>query len=217
MTIATSAEPAIRGSPEPNVSPLSGAPTRRASASWFGGMQGLPREHGFEPLRVEGTIPADLHGTLYRNGPALLSQQGERCERWFDGDGGVSAVRFGEGKALGASRVVMSRGLQAERAACKLVYGGFGTVQPGFFKRIRGIFDAEQVAAGPVARAHFDHHLPPRRAASGATHGDGTSNRRLCVGGSPGRHAPRVQRNSNRVEWICSRGQCVLARSRPYR
>jgi carotenoid cleavage dioxygenase-like enzyme len=32
----------------------------------------LPREHGFVPLAVEGTMPPDLTGTLYRNGPGIF-------------------------------------------------------------------------------------------------------------------------------------------------
>jgi all-trans-8'-apo-beta-carotenal 15,15'-oxygenase len=127
--------------PRPDSSSETPPPTRsrRAAAAWYRSLQDLPREHGFESLRVEGKIPDDLCGTLYRNGAALLTQQGQRCSHWFDGDGGVSAVRFGNGQAQGASRVVMSRGLTEERKAGKALYGGFGTVQPGFFNRVRGV------------------------------------------------------------------------------
>src|SRR5687768_9987166 len=31
---------------------------------WAGAFVDLPREHGFESMRVEGTLPADLRGTL---------------------------------------------------------------------------------------------------------------------------------------------------------
>ena len=60
----------------------------------LGGFRDLPREHGFEALRVEGKLPPDLEGTLYRVGPALNSSFGERYRHWFDGDGGIYAVRF---------------------------------------------------------------------------------------------------------------------------
>lgn len=36
----------------------------------FGGLQ---REHDFVPLRVGGRLPADLRGTLYRNGAAVFT------------------------------------------------------------------------------------------------------------------------------------------------
>src|SRR6266540_3516820 len=73
------------------------SPTSRAARipddlSWTSALRDLPREHGFEPLRVEGQLPADLTGTLYRTGPSLFSSFGERYRHWFDGDGAVSAV-----------------------------------------------------------------------------------------------------------------------------
>lgn len=83
----------------------------------------LPREHDFEPLRVEGRLPADLAGTLYRNGPGLFGSQGRRAYHLFEGDGALSAVRFGHGLAEGAHRVIESPGLLAERAAGRPLFG----------------------------------------------------------------------------------------------
>jgi all-trans-8'-apo-beta-carotenal 15,15'-oxygenase len=114
------------------------ASARDARADSFGALQDLPREHGFEPLDVDGTIPADLRGTIYRNGASLFSAGGRRYDHWFDGDGGLSAVRLDGGRATGAARIIQSAGLREERAAGKLLYGGFGTVQPGLLRRLRG-------------------------------------------------------------------------------
>jgi len=36
----------------------------------------LPREHGFEPPTIDRELPAELRGTLYRNGPGLFGQRG---------------------------------------------------------------------------------------------------------------------------------------------
>jgi all-trans-8'-apo-beta-carotenal 15,15'-oxygenase len=83
----------------------------------------LTREHGFEPLRVEGTLPANLRGTLYRNGPGQFGQFGRTYSHPFEGDGAVTAVRFEAGRASGASRVTSTLGLVEERAAGKLLYG----------------------------------------------------------------------------------------------
>ena len=33
----------------------------------------LTREHGYEPLTIEGEIPASLQGTLYREGDVYLA------------------------------------------------------------------------------------------------------------------------------------------------
>jgi len=93
----------------------------------FGGFRDLPREHGFEPLAVEGELPAELDGTLYRIGPGLLSAFGERYGHWFDGDGAVYAIRFEAGRAEGAARVVESAGLLEERRRGRRIFGGYGT------------------------------------------------------------------------------------------
>jgi len=81
------------------------------------------REHGFESLRVEGKLPVELAGTLYRNGPGLFGSFGRRYYHMFEGDGAISAVRFGHGLAEGAHRVIASAGLREERAAGRPLYG----------------------------------------------------------------------------------------------
>jgi len=86
-------------------------------------LEDLPREHGFEPLRIEGELPPELAGTLYRNGPALMGLFGQQYSHLFEGDGGVSAVRFAGGAAEGAARVILSDGLRNERAAGRPLYG----------------------------------------------------------------------------------------------
>jgi all-trans-8'-apo-beta-carotenal 15,15'-oxygenase len=100
----------------------------RAQPPWLAAFRDLPREHGFEPLEVEGVLPPGLVGTLYRNGPGLLSSFGERYRHWFDADGAVTAVRLtSDGRALGAARVVQTRGLIAERRAGRRLYGSYDT------------------------------------------------------------------------------------------
>ncbi|MGE5186488.1 MAG: carotenoid oxygenase family protein [Acidobacteriota bacterium] len=83
----------------------------------------LKREHGFEPLRVEGKLPAELRGTLYRNGPGQFGQFGKRYTHPFEADGATTAIRIADGKAAGASRIHATAGLVAERAAGKQLYG----------------------------------------------------------------------------------------------
>jgi all-trans-8'-apo-beta-carotenal 15,15'-oxygenase len=85
--------------------------------------QDLPREHGFEPLTIEGKLPAGLAGTLYRNGPGLFGQFGTRYTHPFEGDGAATAIRIADGRAFGASRITDSAGLREERAAGKVLYG----------------------------------------------------------------------------------------------
>jgi len=91
----------------------------------------LSREHGFEPLRIEGHLPDELRGTLFRCGPALRTCQGHPYKHLFDGDGAVAAIRFDGRAARGAIRVVETPGLVAERAAGKALYPAYGTLPPG--------------------------------------------------------------------------------------
>jgi all-trans-8'-apo-beta-carotenal 15,15'-oxygenase len=94
--------------------------------AWEGLARTLAREHGFEPLEVEGSVPDWLSGTLYRNGAARFEIGNERVGHLFDGDGAITAIRFGE-KVLGASRFVHTPEMDFEAARGKQRYGGFGT------------------------------------------------------------------------------------------
>ncbi len=106
--------------PDPTPAPLAATTDDLVRRLWT---QDLGREHGFEPLRVEGVLPSSLRGTLYRNGPGQFGQFGRRYSHPFEADGATTAVRFGDGAPLGSSRIHATAGLVAERAAGKLLYG----------------------------------------------------------------------------------------------
>ncbi|MCH9844644.1 MAG: carotenoid oxygenase family protein, partial [Alphaproteobacteria bacterium] len=48
------------------------------------------------PTKLEsiGTIPPELYGTFYRNGPAKNEFHNRRYTHWFDGDGMIHAFRL---------------------------------------------------------------------------------------------------------------------------
>jgi len=54
-----------------------------------------------EITRIEGEIPRELNGTLYRNGPnqKILPEAGQGGLHLFDGDALVQAIRFDDGQA----------------------------------------------------------------------------------------------------------------------
>jgi all-trans-8'-apo-beta-carotenal 15,15'-oxygenase len=76
-----------------------------------------------------------LRGCLYRNGPGRLQRGGESVPHWFDGDGAILAVRFGETQVTALYRYVQTQGYQAETAAGQYLYGGYGQLAPGPFWR----------------------------------------------------------------------------------
>jgi len=121
---SSSASPSSSPSPWPPwSSPAPAAASQAADLTARLWTEDLPREHGFEPLEIEGALPADLRGTLYRNGPGLFGLFGKRYAHPFEGDGAITAVRIESGHAFGASKLVESDGLREERAAGRMLYG----------------------------------------------------------------------------------------------
>ncbi|PTL85400.1 carotenoid oxygenase family protein [Vitiosangium sp. GDMCC 1.1324] len=97
---------------------------------WRGVFRDFTQDHGFQPLRVEGRLPEDLRGTLLRVGPVAFGVGAQRYGHWFDGDGGLLAVRFEGSGAQGAARLINTPTIQAERNAGKLIYSNYGTSVP---------------------------------------------------------------------------------------
>lgn len=79
---------------------------------------------------VAGQVPANLRGSLYRNGPGRLRRNGQAVGHWFDGDGAILAVHFADGQARATYRYVQTAGYQAETAAERYLFGGYGTLTP---------------------------------------------------------------------------------------
>jgi all-trans-8'-apo-beta-carotenal 15,15'-oxygenase len=103
-----------------------------ALKDWQKGYRSLQDEWNYWIDDIEGQIPLDLHGTLFRNGPGLLDINGQRLQHPFDGDGMISAIAFADGRAHFRNRFVRTEGFLAEQQAQKILYRGvFGTQKPG--------------------------------------------------------------------------------------
>ena len=76
---------------------------------------------------VEGSLPAELVGTLYRNGPAVHERFGLRYRHWFEGDGMVQAFRFDGSRVSHQGRVVQTPKLVRENEAGRRLYSGVAT------------------------------------------------------------------------------------------
>jgi all-trans-8'-apo-beta-carotenal 15,15'-oxygenase len=101
---------------------------------WRGGYRSQPEEFDYWIDDIEGGIPPELTGTLFRNGPGLLDINGETIRHPFDGDGMISRIAFRDGKAHYCNRYVRTEGYVKEQAAGKPLYRGvFGTQKPGGF------------------------------------------------------------------------------------
>lgn len=82
---------------------------------------------------IEGKVPADLCGTLFRNGPANFERGGRRYEHTLDGDGFVASFKFGEdGTVDYRGKFVETEYFVKEQEADKVLFRNtFGTQRDG--------------------------------------------------------------------------------------
>lgn len=76
-----------------------------------------------EDMVIEGTLPTDLAGVYFRNGPNPQFTPRGRYH-WFDGDGMIHAVRFDGGRATYRNRYVRTDAFAIERSAGEAVWNG---------------------------------------------------------------------------------------------
>ncbi|NJR49347.1 MAG: Apocarotenoid-15,15'-oxygenase [Leptolyngbyaceae cyanobacterium CSU_1_3] len=140
---------------------------------WQKGYRSLKQEHDYWIDEVEGEIPPELEGTLYRNGPGLLDVNGQRIQHPFDGDGMICAIAFKQGRAHFRNRFVRTEGYIAEQEAGKILHRGvFGTQKPGgwfanaFDMKIKNIANTQILYWGGKLLALWEaaepHQLDPR-------------------------------------------------------
>ena len=101
-----------------------------ARLPYHGLAQSLPGEQDY-PADVEGTIPAGLRGTLYRNGPGLFERGGVRKRTILDGDGLIQQFSFRNDGVRYRSRFVRTEKYLAEAAADRFLYPSWSTQAPG--------------------------------------------------------------------------------------
>ena len=137
--------------------------------AWRSGHQSLKEEHDYWIDDIEGEIPPELTGTLFRNGPGMLDVNGDRLHHPFDGDGMIAAFTFKDGKVHFRNRYVQTEGYLAEQKAKKILYRGvFGTQKPGGWLanlldvRLKNIANTNVVYWGKKLLALWEAGLPHR-------------------------------------------------------
>jgi all-trans-8'-apo-beta-carotenal 15,15'-oxygenase len=81
--------------------------------------------------RIDGAIPKDLQGSLYRNGPGLFERAGVRKPHLLDGDGLVQRLSFREGLVKYQNAFVRTRKLTLETEAGRYRYATWSQRAPG--------------------------------------------------------------------------------------
>ena len=140
---------------------------------WRRGYRSLKQEYRYWIDDIEGEIPPELNGTLFRNGPGLLDVHGQPVHHPFDGDGMICAIAFKDGQAYFQNRYVQTEGYLAEQTAKKVLYRGvFGTQKPGgwlanaFDFRLKNIANTQVLYWGGKLLALWEaaepHRLDPQ-------------------------------------------------------
>jgi all-trans-8'-apo-beta-carotenal 15,15'-oxygenase len=140
---------------------------------WKGGYRSQKQESDYWIEDIQGQIPVELEGTLFRNGPALLDINGESVRHPFDGDGMICRVTFKGGRAHFSNRFVRTQGFIKEQTAGKFLYRGvFGTRKSGgwlsnaFDLRFKNIANTQVVYWGGKLMALWEaaepHRLDPK-------------------------------------------------------
>src|ERR1700735_4264494 len=80
---------------------------------------------------VEGEIPRELNGSLYRNGPGLFERGGLRKPHLLDGDGLVQRLSFANGKVHYRNAFVRTPKFIAEEEADTFRFATWSMRRPG--------------------------------------------------------------------------------------
>ncbi|MFB0976619.1 MAG: carotenoid oxygenase family protein [Myxococcota bacterium] len=103
------------------------APSSQTSNARFASiLRPNPVEHDSVVSRIEGDIPRELNGTLYRNGPnqQVAPVAGTQALHLFDGDALINAIQFDDGTARIKGRYARTECFVEQEKAGQYVQGG---------------------------------------------------------------------------------------------
>ena len=92
---------------------------------------GVPEENDFLVGDIDGRLPNELRGTLYRNGPGTYESGGTMLQHPFDGDGMMSMFVFADGRVRVRNRYVRTPNYLAGRTRRGLRFRALGSNRPG--------------------------------------------------------------------------------------
>jgi all-trans-8'-apo-beta-carotenal 15,15'-oxygenase len=103
-----------------------------AAQPWLAGWKTADSE-SFGPTlaALEGRLPKDFAGLLYRNGPAWFDRAGFRYRHLFDGDGMLQSWRFANGTVEHRARMIATTKFTREQQAGRFLLPAAGTDVPG--------------------------------------------------------------------------------------
>lgn len=118
----------MTGLAEPQVmARLTGSGRKRLSALAY---QNPSAEGTWVLKKIEGTVPRELNGTLYRIAPGQKENHGVILNHLFDGDAFLSGYSFNSGKVTLRAKYVDTPERLEELQAGRMLYTEFGTMAP---------------------------------------------------------------------------------------
>jgi carotenoid cleavage dioxygenase len=146
--------------------------------AWLEAWKPCPDEHSYAITRIEGEIPREIHGTLYRNGPSqkVLPRQGYAALHLFDGDALIHAFRFENGRVHYTGRYARDAGFVHREAhgAATTHFANFPAEQVaedlvlGYPPNTNIVWHGGRLLA--LVEAGFPFELDPRTLESRGTH-----------------------------------------------
>lgn len=88
-------------------------------------------------LKIEGSLPKDLNGSLFRTAPGLSENFGTPLNHLFDGDAYLSSWRFREGKVELTGRFLPTPQRLKELEAKKMLFNEYGTFAPNKSEQVK--------------------------------------------------------------------------------
>lgn len=125
-----------------------------AEYDWVGLLATSLREEQDYPAETRGNWPADLRGTLFRNGPGLFERNGVRKGMVTDGDGLIRSYEIADGQVHFKSRFVRTTKFREEEAAGRYKYATWSTRAPGGIWRNIGATRRRSQAEATVYARH---------------------------------------------------------------
>lgn len=119
-------------------------------------------EDDFE-LTVEGEIPRDMAGALFRIGPNPQFEPRDSNHHWFAGDGMVHGFYLEDGRARYRNRYVRTPKWRLENEAGRALFGTFGnpmTSDPGVMGQDGGVANTNIVWHAGRLMALEEGHMP---------------------------------------------------------
>ena len=111
----------------PRVAWSDAAPAASPLDAWPDAFADFREAYGPTTVAFDRPLPAELNGTLYRNGPARMSRGATRYQHWFDGDGMVHAFALGGRSLQHRARMVATDKYLADEKAGRFLRPGFGS------------------------------------------------------------------------------------------